>query len=60
MNKERMKMKGPKEMKQYVARHRKHLKVVHWDDLAIFKLERCKNWFKRQKQLTKEELAELD
>lgn len=53
-------MKGPREMKQYVARHRQHLKKVHWDDLAIFKWEQCKNWFKRQKQLTKEERAELD
>lgn len=49
-------MKGPKEMKRYVAKYRAHLKACHWDDLAIFKWERCKNWFKRNKRITKEEL----
>lgn len=42
-------MKGPKEMKRYVSKYREHLKQVRWDDLAIFKFERCKKWFKRKK-----------
>lgn len=42
-------MKGPKEMKRYVAKYRDHLKACHWDDLFIFKCERCKNWFNRNK-----------
>jgi hypothetical protein len=44
-------MKGPRELKNYVARHRKHLKAIHWDSLLIFKLERCKKWFKRNKRV---------
>ena len=46
-------MKGPKEMKRYVAKYRDHLKAIHWDDLAIFKWERCKKWFKRDKRIKK-------
>lgn len=42
-------MKGPKEMKRYVAKYREHLKACHWDDMAIFKWEKCKNWFSRSK-----------
>lgn len=42
-------MKGPREMKRYVAKYRDHLKACHWDDLAIFKWERCKKWFDRNK-----------
>jgi hypothetical protein len=35
-------MKGPRELKRYVAKHRDILKAWYWDDLQIFKLERCK------------------
>lgn len=48
-------MKGPRELKVYVARFRKELNRAHWDDLLIFKLERCKKWFKRNKKISKEE-----
>ncbi len=44
-------MKGPRELKQYVAKHRKHLNKIHWDDLFIFKMQRCKKWFKRTKRI---------
>lgn len=37
-------MKGPRELKRFVAKHRKYLKAVRWDCLTIFKLERCKKW----------------
>lgn len=40
-------MKGPRELKQYVSRNKKLLKAYHWDDLLIFKLERCKKWRKK-------------
>lgn len=49
-------MKGSREHKQYVARNRKMLKAYHWDDLMIFKFERCKKWFKRRKRITDEEM----
>lgn len=45
-------MKGPRELKRYVAKYRDELKAGQWDDLLIFKLERCKKWFKRNKQIT--------
>ena len=48
-------MKGPRKLKNYVARHRKHLKAIHWDSLLIFKLERCKKWFKRNKRVDQKE-----
>lgn len=48
-------MKGPRELKNYVARFRKELKAIHWDDLLIFKLQRCKKWFKRDKRIKKED-----
>lgn len=48
-------MKGPKEMKRYVSKYRAHLKACHWDDLAIFKWERCKKWFKRNKRISADE-----
>lgn len=44
-------MKGPRELKNYVARYKEHLKACRWDDLFIFKMERCKKWFKRNKQI---------
>lgn len=40
-------MKGPKELKLYVSRNRKLMKAYHWDDLLIFKMERCKKWRKK-------------
>lgn len=43
-------MKGPRELKRYVSRARAHLKAVHWDDLQIFKLERCKKWRKAHRK----------
>lgn len=39
-------MQGPRELKRYVAKRRKHLKAIHWDSLLIFKLERCKKYRK--------------
>lgn len=46
-------MKGPRELKLYVARYRDHLKRCRWDDLFVFKMERCKKWFKRDKRISK-------
>ena len=51
-------MKGPKEMKRYVAKNKAHLKAIHWDDLAIFKFERCKKWFKRNKRVSNLEIID--
>ncbi len=48
-------MKGPRELKNYVARYRRQLKACWWDDLKIFKLERCKKWFKRNKKINKDD-----
>lgn len=42
-------MKGPRELKLYVSRFRNELKSIHFDDLLIFKLERCKKWKNRAK-----------
>jgi hypothetical protein len=44
-------MKGPRELKQYVSRYRKKLNKIKWDDLFIFKMEKCKKWFKRDKRI---------
>lgn len=50
-------MKGPRELKQYVARYRDHLKSCRWDDLRLMKLETtCKKWYKRRKKPTTEEI----
>ncbi len=50
-------MKGPREIRRYMQRHRKELKRQHWDDLLIaLKLYTCKNWFKRLKKPGKNEL----
>lgn len=43
-------MKGPRELKRYVAKQRKYLKAIHWDSLLIFKLERCKKWRKQHRR----------
>lgn len=48
-------MKGPRQLKLYVSRYREHLKACHWDDLLVFKLERCKKWFKRNKRIESHE-----
>lgn len=42
-------MKGPRELKRYIARNRKMLRAYRWDDLVIFKLEKCKKWRKRHR-----------
>lgn len=51
-------MKGPKALKRYVAKYRAHLKACHWDDMFIFQMERCKNWYKRNKKIDLEEFEE--
>lgn len=43
-------MKGPRELKRYVAKRRALLKAIHWDSLTIFKLERCKKWRKAHRR----------
>lgn len=43
-------MKGPRELKQYMSRNRGHLKAVRFDDLLIFKMERCKKWRKAHRR----------
>jgi hypothetical protein len=43
-------MKGPKDAKRYVALYWRGLKRIHWDDLAIFKWERCKKWRKQNRR----------
>jgi hypothetical protein len=49
-------MKGPRELKNYVARYRKQLKDCHWDDLMIvIKLQTCKKWFKRNKKIDRKD-----
>mgnify|MGYP003610034809 CR=1 FL=1 len=50
-------MKGPREMKRYIARNREYLKAGFWDDLTLFKFERCKKWFKRNKRVSPQEIA---
>ena len=42
-------MKGPKALKRYVSLYKDHLKACHWDDMFVFKMGRCKNWFDRNK-----------
>lgn len=49
-------MKGPKDLKRYVAKNREWLKRVHWDDLYVMRLQTtCKKWFKRDKKIKKDE-----
>lgn len=50
-------MKGPRELKLYASRHYKQLQACGWDSLLVFKLERCKKWFKRYKRPTEFESA---
>lgn len=43
-------MKGPRELKNYVAKYREHIVSGHWDCLKIMKCQdTCKKWYKRQK-----------
>lgn len=44
-------MKGPREMKRYIAKNRKLLKDCHFDNRMIFKFEKFKKWFKRNKKV---------
>lgn len=37
-------MKGPRQLKRYVATSRKRIKACHGDDLLLFKMERCRKW----------------
>lgn len=53
-------MKCPRELKLYVSRYRKHLNAIHWDDLFIFKMEKCRKWFKRVKRPTRMAAAERE
>lgn len=43
-------MKGPRELKRFVAKRRAHLQAIHFDCLLIFKLERCKKWRKTHRR----------
>lgn len=36
-------MKGPKELKRIVAKYRRHLVAIHWDDLWVIRLQNEKN-----------------
>lgn len=52
-------MKGSRELKQYVAKYRDHLKRCHWDDMFVLKeWATNKNWFKRKKRVDHKELDE--
>ena len=45
-------MKCSKELKRYISKNRKFLKVIHWDDMMIIrKMKTCKNWYKRIKKV---------
>jgi hypothetical protein len=43
-------MKGPRDLKRYVAKHKRHIKACHGDDLFLFKMERCKKWRKQNRR----------
>ncbi len=46
-------MKTPREIKQYIAKHSRHLQMQHWDDLVVaIKLYTCKKWYKRNKKIS--------
>lgn len=36
-------MKGPRELKRIVAKCRKRLKAIRWDDLWVMRLQNAKN-----------------
>lgn len=42
-------MKGSREEKLYISRFRDQLRRVCFDDLAVFKFERCKKWRKQHR-----------
>lgn len=43
-------MQGSREYKVYLSRARAHLKARHFDDLAVFKWQRCKKWRKQNRR----------
>lgn len=51
-------MKAPREIKRYIAKQakqtkRRHLQILHWDDLVVaIKLRTCKKWYKRNKKIS--------
>lgn len=50
-------MKGPRDLKRYVAKNRELLKAWRWDDMYVMRLQAtCKKWFKRRKLINKDEL----
>lgn len=51
-------MKGSREHKHYVAKYRKELRKMFWDDLYLMKLELCKKRFVRFKKPTEYEMQE--
>jgi hypothetical protein len=41
-------VKGPRELKRYVARWREHLRACRWDDLLVLRLQAtCRKNFSR-------------
>lgn len=52
-------MKGPRELKRYVSKHKDHLRACKWDDLFVMKMyATCKKWYKRDKRVTNKEFEE--
>jgi hypothetical protein len=50
-------MKGPRELKRYVATHREYIKATRGDLMILFKLnDTCKKWYKRRKRPTNTEM----
>lgn len=43
-------MKGPRDLKRYVAKHRRMLKAWRWDDLFVSECERCRKWRKQNRR----------
>ena len=53
-------MKGSKEYKRYVTKHRKELHAMHWDDIYLFKLELdCKNIRYKPRAIQTKEVMKL-
>jgi len=49
-------MKGPAELKRFIAKNKESLKGIRWDSLYVLKLQTtCKKWFKRNKKIDKTE-----
>lgn len=51
-------MKGSREHKHYVAKYRKELHKMCWDDLHLMRLEMCKKKFVRIKKPTEYDLLD--